>query len=467
MTRRPRGALLLLLAGVVAVFAAFVAATGGIDTRIAGIAVRSRSWERPATVAFVLALAGLYAVRQTLRHLGPLATRAVVPVLVAWALFAGLCFGTYAAGGADSFGYLSQAQLLARGRLTDTMPRHEGFDWPDVPATLTPLAYTRNAVPDVLVPVYPPGLSLMMAPLTLIHANAVFLLVPLCAALTVWLTVVLGRAISEPAAGVLGALLVAVSPTFLLQAAQPMSDVPVAALWLSALVLARRPSTAAAILAGVVSSLAILVRPNLAPLLLLVAAACATLRSAPSDRPAGAISPANLPWTRAIWPLLAAMPGVVALGAIQAVRYGSPLGSGYGSFDDLFGLSNVAPNLARYPRWMTETHTPLIWLWLLAPFSIRFLDRGVRAFGWILYIFAAAVVLAYLPYVYFRPEEWSVHAVSAARAAGNGGSRRARPVDRGAAHRASRAGGRRGRRLCRRCGAVGVQRRVARGVRHA
>ena len=84
---------------------------------------------------------------------------------------------------------------------------------------------------------------MMMAPLTLMHANAVFLLVPLCAALTVWLTVVLGRELSEPAAGVLGALLVAGSPTFLLQAAQPMSDVPVAALWLSALVLARRPST--------------------------------------------------------------------------------------------------------------------------------------------------------------------------------------------------------------------------------
>jgi hypothetical protein len=205
---------------------------------------------------------------------------------------------------------------------------------------------------------------------------------------------------------VLGALLVAASPTFLLQAAQPMSDVPVAALWLSALVLARRPSTAAAILAGVVSSLAILVRPNLAPLLLLVAAACATVRPAPFDRPAGASSPAHLPWTRAIWPLLAAMPGVVALGAIQAVRYGSPLGSGYGSFDYLFGLSNVAPNLARYPRWMTETHTPLIWLWLLAPLSMRFLERGARAFGWILYTFAVAVVLAYLPYVYFQPDEW-------------------------------------------------------------
>lgn len=405
MTRRPRGAMLLPLAGVVGVFAAFVAATGGIDTRIAGIAVRSRSWERPATVAVVLAIAGLYAVRQTLRSWGAPASRAVAPVLVAWALFAALCFGTYAAGGADSFGYLSQAKLFAQGRLTGTMPRHEGFDWPDVPATLTPLAYTRNAVPDVLVPVYPPGLSLMMAPLTLIHANAAFLLVPLCAALTVWLTVVLGRELTEPSAGVLGALLVAVSPTFLLQAAQPMSDVPVAALWLSALVLARRPSTRAAILAGVVSSLAILVRPNLAPLVLLVAAACATV-SPLADRTAVASARATSRWRRAIWSLLAAMPGVVALGAIQAVRYGSPLGSGYGSFDDLFGLSNVAPNLARYPRWMTETHTPLIWLWLLAPLPIRWLDRGVRAFGWILYIFALAVVVAYLPYVYFKPDEW-------------------------------------------------------------
>jgi hypothetical protein len=404
---RPRGALLLLLAGVVAAFAAFVAATGGIDTRIAGIAVRSRSWERPATVALILALAGLYAVRTTLRHWRAPASRAVVPALVLWALFAGLCFGTYAAGGADSFGYLSQAQLFARGRLTDTMPRHAGFDWPDVPATLTPLAYTRNAVPDVLVPVYPPGLSMMMAPLTLIHAKAVFVLVPLCAALVVWLTVLLGRALSEPLAGVLGALLVAVSPTFLLQTAQPMSDVPVAALWLSALILARRPSTAAAILAGLVSSLAILVRPNLAPLLLLVAAACATLRSAPAGTPFAAASGGNLRWTRALWPLLAAVPGVVALGAIQAVRYGSPLGSGYGSFADLFSLSNVAPNLARYPRWMTETHTPLLWLWLLAPLAIRRLDRGVRAFAWILYVLAGAVFLAYLPYVYFRPDEWS------------------------------------------------------------
>ena len=154
-------------------FAAFVAATGGIDTQ-------NRGNRRPFAILGAPrhgrpGPGGRRAVLPSGTRCwtwGPLASRSVVPLLAAWALFAALCFGTYAAGGADSFGYLSQAQLFAQGRLTDTMPRHEGFDWPDVPATLTPLAYTRNAVPDVLVPVYPPGLSMMMAPLTLIHANA-------------------------------------------------------------------------------------------------------------------------------------------------------------------------------------------------------------------------------------------------------------------------------------------------------
>jgi hypothetical protein len=404
MTRLNRGELLLVLAAVSAVFAVFVGATGGVDTRLAGIAIRSRSWERPATVAALLGIAGFYFSRHRLRSWAPAAARAIVPALVLWALFVALWFGTYAAGGADSFGYLSQAQLFAHGRLTDTMPRHDGFDWPDVPATLTPLAYTRNAVPDVLVPVYPPGLPMMMAPLTLIDARAVFLLVPICAAFTIWLTVLLGRELNDPAAGVLGALLVAVSPTFLLQSVQPMSDVPVAALWLASLLLARRPSAGAAILAGAVASLAVLVRPNLAPLVAVVAAVCATAEAPRID---GAQAPPIARWRRPLLALVAAFPGIAALAAIQAVRYGSPSGSGYGSFDDLFGLSNIAPNLARYPRWMTAAHTPFIWLWLFAPIGFGALARGVKAFAWLLYAFAAAVVLAYLPYVYFRPDEWS------------------------------------------------------------
>ena len=51
-------------------------------------------------------------------------------LLVAWALLR--CGSTYAAG-SGSFGYLSQARLFAQGRLTATMPRHEGRTAPTVP----------------------------------------------------------------------------------------------------------------------------------------------------------------------------------------------------------------------------------------------------------------------------------------------------------------------------------------------
>jgi hypothetical protein len=403
VTAPRRGPVLLTLGLIVALFAVFVAVTGGIDTRIGSLAVRSRSWERPAVIAVVLLAAG-FRRRESLAGIpGQLFTALPVLTLV-WTAAAALAFGTYAAGGADSFGYISQAELLAHGRLTETMPSHPAFDWPDVPSTLTPLAFTRGPDADKLVPIYPPGLSLMMAPLTWIHASAVFFVVPLCAVLTVWLCLRLGRELDDPAAGTAAALLLSVSPTFLLQAVQPMSDVPVTACWIGALLLARRPHIAGAALAGGVASLAVLIRPNLAPLAIFVALACVTAGSADhpeSPRP-------SLPAVRRMIVCAACMlPGVIALGVIQNVRYGSPFGSGYGSFDDLFGLSNIRPNLVRYPRWLTMAHSPLLWLWLLAPIWFAGATARTRAFGWIAYGFAAAVIVAYLPYVFFRLDEWS------------------------------------------------------------
>jgi hypothetical protein len=405
VTARRRGAALLTAGLVVALFAVFVAITGGIDTRVAGIALRSRSWERPATIALALISAGLFAIRQSLAGVPPRLFAALPAVLVLWTAGAALAFGTYAAGGADSFGYISQAELLARGRLTEPMPSNPAFDWPDVPATLTPLAFTRGPDASRLVPVYPPGLPLMMAPFTWIHSSAVFLVVPLCAALTVWLCIRLGRELGDPAAGTLAALLLSFSPTFLLQAFQPMSDVPVTACWMGALLLARRPRLAAAGLAGVVASLAVLIRPNLAPLAGFVVLTCAVAGAGghadePPSRSAGTVP-------RMAICAACMVPGLLALGLIQNARYGSPFGSGYGTFQDLFALSNIGPNLARYPRWLTMTHSPLLWLWVFAPFWFRAAPARTRAFGWIAYGFAWAVLLAYLPYVYFRPEEWS------------------------------------------------------------
>jgi Dolichyl-phosphate-mannose-protein mannosyltransferase len=393
-----RAAAFLMLAFMAALFAVFVALTGGIDTRIAGVAVRSRSWERPAAVALVLLGLGLFFVRHLFAGMGARLFRALPVLIILWGTAAAFAFGTYAAGGADSFGYISQAELLAHGRLTDTMPSHPAFDWPDIGVTLTPLAFTRGPHPGVLVPVYPPGLPLLMAPLTWIHPSAVFLVVPLCAAFTLWCCLRLGRELEDEPAGTLGALLLSVSPTFLMQAMQPMSDVPVTAAWLAALLLSRRPSPTSAALAGVVGSLAIMIRPNLGPLALFVILTCATAaRQGSQGRTLG----------RMVVCALCMLPGMIALGYIQNARYGSPLGSGYGSFDDLFRLSNIGPNLSRYPRWLTMAHSPLIWLWLLAPLWFRHAAARARAFGWIGYGFAGAVIAAYLPYVYFRPDEWS------------------------------------------------------------
>lgn len=404
MTAQRRGATLLLLGLVAALFAVFVAMTGGIDTRIAGIAVRSRSWERPATIALALIAAGLFFVRQGIAWLPGRLFGVLPAIVVLWGAAASLVFGTYAAGGADSFGYISQAELLAHGRLTEAMPSHPAFNWPDVPDTLTPLAFTRGPDPARLVPIYPPGLPMMMAPFARIHPAAVFLVVPLCAALTLWCCLRLGRELGDPEAGLLGALLLSASPIFLLQAMQPMSDVPVTACWLAALLLARRPRPAVAALSGVVASLAVLVRPNLAPLVVFVVLASATADDDHSPL-ASRLSKHGL-W-RAVLCAAAMVPGLVVLGIIQNARYGSPLGSGYGSFNDLFALSNIRPNLARYPRWLTQAHSPFIWLWLLAPVWFAGSTRRTRVFAWIAYGFTGAVVAAYLPYVYFRPEEWS------------------------------------------------------------
>ena len=320
VTVQRRATAFLLLAFLAALFAVFVALTGGIDTRIAGVAVRSRSWERPAAVALVLLGLALFVVRHRFAGVPAKLFRALPALIILWGTVAAFAFGTYAAGGADSFGYISQAELLAHGRLTDTMPSHPAFDWPDIGVTLTPLAFTRGPHPGVLVPVYPPGLPLLMAPLTWIHPSAVFLVVPLCAAVTLWCCLRLGRELEDEQAGTLAALLLSVSPTFLMQAMQPMSDVPVTAAWLAAMLLSRRPSLTSAAFAGLVASLAIMIRPNLAPVALFVILTCAT--TSRQESRGGTLG-------QMLVCALCMLPGIVALGYIQNARYGSPLGSGY------------------------------------------------------------------------------------------------------------------------------------------
>jgi hypothetical protein len=391
----------IALVAVTGTYATIVALTGGFKVSIAGLRLSSHSWQRPALVAaagaivlaiaaraqIVAALRRLSMVLESSRHAGWLVAAAAV-----WTLSIGIGFGTFSNGGADSYGYVGQARLFAHGKLTDTIPVSSDYQWPNVEYTLTPLGFTKGQSPGVIAPLYPPGLPLILAPFAAISERAIYCVVPLFGVLLIWTTYRFGLLCGDAVAGAWAAVFVALSPTFLYQLVQPMSDVPCAACWLAALVAASRSSTRSAVVAGALSSLAVLIRPNLAPLTVIVALLVWISGNHARSR-------------RALAFVAAVAPGLVILGWIQAVRYGSALASGYGKASDVFALEHVLPNLARYPRWMTESHTPFIWLALLAPVWIvrRASDKRL---AWAALALVAAVWSAYLPYFFFQPNEW-------------------------------------------------------------
>ncbi len=209
-----------------------------------------------------------------------------------------------------------------------------------------------------------------------------------------WLTFVLGRRLDDGVTGVCAAVLLASSPIFLYQSVQPMNDVPAAALWLAALALVSSRAEAVAgasradrrgqIAAGICASLAVLMRPNIALVVL----------------PLVALLPDRRAWRRFG---LASLPGLAVMAWLNAARYGSPLASGYGSTDVLFSLAHVAPNLARYPRWVVDTQTPFVALALLAPWWAR-RHRSRARLALVSLAAAALTVATYLAYTVF--DDW-------------------------------------------------------------
>ena len=392
------GTWMLVLAAAAAAYAALISWFGGFDAQIGTIRLRSRDASRPAVlsaVAFVLflvidhrrarrALAAAWRAVDSRRASGALLGAALV-----WTAVAGVTFNTRAAGGSDSYGYISQIRLLRQGRLVDRVPFDPAFTWRDASRTLVPYGYVPTSAAELIAPQYPPGLPLLMLPASLTGESAVYLLVPafgMLLVLCVWLA---GLRIGDPLAAGVAAVMTAASPTFLYQLVQPMSDVPAAVLWLGAL-LAVRQGRYGDVLSGFLIGLAILVRPNLAPLTAIVLFTGGvqsrwTLRQA----------------VRFTAPIAAC---VGFLLYVQLVRYGAPLASGYGSMSNLFGMEFIAVNLRQYPGWVTAAHGPTIWLALLAPFAL--LRTHDRTFAVALLVFAVAVWGLYVPYIAFQPHEW-------------------------------------------------------------
>jgi hypothetical protein len=370
-----------LAAALVAV-AVILAASGGFRTTVGGLRISARS---PLPIV-VLALLNASMWYSAARRQHAVATdleaiwvgierrpaRIVVAVAVTIAVLATV-YSTRSAAGADASGYLSEAASLSAGRLfhdDDLSSLTRGHD----PFLTSPLGWRPAPAEGRQSPTYPPGLPLVMAvPHAIAGISGATAIVTGSAALAVWATATVAMQLGGGAAGVIAALMLAFTPVFIHQSVQPMSDVPVTAAWMLCFLLLRRSSA----WAGVACALAVLIRPNLAPL---------------------AMVPLVLAANRVAFAAPVAMAGA-ALASLQWAWYGSPWRSGYGSADQLFALSNAGANASRYAGWVIAT-APLMLL------SVLGVSRAVRSrFARGLLTFAALVVSAYLIYAVF--DDWS------------------------------------------------------------
>ena len=292
--------------------------------------------------------------------------------------------GTWAVGGSDSSCYALMAAAFAHGQIQPTTSIIDA-PWPDASRTFAPGGFVPSPVrANAASPICTPGFSLLLAPLYVIGGrDAIFLLTPLAGGLLVWLTFLLGRDLAGPGAGVAAAIVVAATPVFVFQVVQPMNDVTVATVWMAVLVLAARARDHCGWL-GALTGLAVLVRPNLAPAAVVLAAWCLT----------GGLR-------RLLVFALAGAPFALIVAAFNTALYGHPLQSGYGAAGDLFSPDHVLPNLRNYTSALFETQLGFPILGVLAIFAVP-PDR--RHVVWLALAFTASVVTIYL---FYRPyPEW-------------------------------------------------------------
>jgi hypothetical protein len=397
-------------------WAAFLLLAGGFDTRLFGARVTTNEPLRPLLIASVLLTVFIMSggvVRSTdrwiaaVRGIPPAAAALAVAILTA---LAGIAFATTAAGGADAYGYVSQAELWLRGSLRIEQPFASEVPWPGAQWTFAPLGYRPTEIPgdQAIVPTYSAGLPMIMAAAKLIGGQpALYAVVPIAGGLLVLATFGIGRRLASPGAGLIGACLVATSPAFLFMLVWPMTDVPVAAAWAVAMYFLLGVSRRSIVAAGLATSVAILIRPNLVFLGAWMGLWYLMRRkpraSSPEPRAAGAAAR----FADAAIFALSAAPGILATAAINNYLYGSPTQSGYIGLEGMFTAANVWPNVKLYLGWFVESQRVasllgvvaimLPWrrLWPAAP------DR--RVFG-VIALFVASLWGFYFAYLVF--ESW-------------------------------------------------------------
>ena len=401
-----------------------VTITGGFLLQVGPLRLSAHNWHTPLIAGVAASIAAACLGGALLRQAAAAAwsfidRHAVVfaVVLAASTAGVGVGFGTYSASSSDASGYVSEAALISSGRLSTDEPLARVFAWRNATWAFSPLGYRPGTTTAELVPTYPAGLPLVMAPFRLLGGEfASYLVVPLLAAVAVLATYFVGARLHSRYAGLVAATLMTTSPIVLFQTVQPMSDVPATAWWMVALMFALIPLPSAPLAAGGAAGLAILTRPNLLPLAIVIAMATMSFprprwSASPPSAQAQSFLERRLRPDRLVGFVAGITPAIGALLLMQWRLYGSPVASGYGPTKDLYSLDNIGPNVGGYVRRLITGETPALLLLtaailiLVAVASRREPSRSLKRTLVLTAVAIAIVALSYLPYAVFP--EWS------------------------------------------------------------
>jgi hypothetical protein len=405
---------LAILAGT---WSAGIALFGGIDAQLGSLKVSSNNPVNPLIVAILAGAAAWFLATADERRrfrawltASWLLSPRLAPVIAAAAAITVTCFGIFngarGIGGADAYGYVSQAELWAEGRLSYEEPLVKEFEGKLPPVAFAPLGYLPTGDGSRMAPMYAPGLPLLIAPFRWIGGrDAMFLVVPLLAGLAVWSVYLMGSRLANGVVGAGAAIVLSTSPVFLLHTLiTPMSDVPAATAWALALALAVRNQPGAALGAGLAASIAILIRPNLVPLAGIVAAPWLIRAFRRSDARRKAV--------RCLVAFgLGGVPGVTIVALVNNHLYGSPFLSGQVIGNPPLSLANVPINFSRYVSWLFQTQTYAVLAALLAPVLLArgrasAEDDSPAGAATMLLAFAATVFVSYLPFMLVPEWYW-------------------------------------------------------------
>ena len=354
---------LTIVAALCLLVSAWVWLTGGGRYSIFGVEVSATDPLRPLALGIILFALGLAAGRRRDFRPEVRLRRAFTPRVLALALavvtvVTGIAGGSMTAGGADSYGYISEADLWLKGSLVIPQPAAARVPWPEGQWTFAPLGYRPAVTGDAIVPMYSPGFPLLLAVFKSVAGHcAVGWAVPVAAGLLIAVTFAIGRKAVSPQVGAGAAWLLATSPAFIYMSMSPMSDVPAALFWALAIAGCLTGSRSAAALGGMAAAVAVLIRPNLAHvgLVMVLWLGIRDFRLEPRQR-----------FTRAALFTMPLAVGCLAVAALNQHLYGSPANSGYGRVTGLFGMESFARNVMTYGTWMIESQTPLAVFGLLA-----------------------------------------------------------------------------------------------------